>query len=552
MRLLLLLTLITHAFSQALKYNYIPLDNFGNQMMVGGAQLSGIGFQATVLTSSLSAGNAITISSSDYRFFRVPTGTWSLQVSITQDNSGTGQSCLVTYTSGTPNTMVWTLGNLNGACYLPAFSVWQFVIPPDFAQLNPPPGYYKMSVSINGIGTTTYQFLFNGYAVIYATADPRNSDNSASYLVGGGQPSFLNVGFTTTWNVTAGAVIQLTASTSTFHRPGSTPYAIPFPGTGCTATLTTTGSGTTSQLRFTLSGASCLFIRNVGVGFTLPGELLSVLPVATQVSITVNIIIGSATYQAQNGNPGVYTTSDGCNAWSAWSSCSATCGSGYTYHTRTGNQYCSTTIESRVCNTVACGCKPWGAWGSCSATCGGTISRSRTGSRNCNVATVDTQQCGPTDCNCPWTQTACSSKCGCGVRTRTVTPANWWSFCNSPLQYDVVCNETFTTESLACPCKDIPWQDRFGYTCADYVNKQWCTITGDYGPGWDFTQPNFKSFDDRTNDGNNALSACCGCGKNKCVKDTILLIDQSGSIRESDWEKTHKYIWDRVNQTKFT
>eukprot|EP00667_Euglena_gracilis_P009951 EG_transcript_10120 len=448
--------------------------------------------------------------------------------------------------------MTWTLSELNGACYLPTNSIWQFLVPADFAQPNPPPGYYKISASVNGIGTTTYQFQFNAYAVIYATADPRNSDNSASYLVGGGQPSFLNVGFTTTWNVTAGAVIQLTASTSAFRRPGKSTYAIPFPGTGCTGTLTTTGSGATSQLRFTLSGASCLFIQNVGVGFTLPEDLLSVHPVATQVSITVNVIIGSATYQATNGNPGMYTTSDGCNVWSAWSSCSATCGSGYTYHTRTGNQYCSTTIESRVCNTISCGCQPWGAWGSCSATCGGTISRSRKGSRNCNVATVDTQQCGPRDCNCPWTQTACSSSCGSGVRTRTVTPANWWSNCGSPLKYDVVCNETFTTESLSCPCKDIPWQDRFGSTCADYVNNKWCTITGDYGPGWDFTQPNFRSFDYRTNNGNNALSACCGCGKNKCVKDTILLIDQSGSIQESDWEKTHKYIYDRVNQTKFT
>lgn len=49
---------------------------------------------------------------------------------------------------------------------------------------------------------------------MYVTADPRNSDNSSTYLVGGGQPSFLNMGMTTTWNVSAGIIVQVTSSDS--------------------------------------------------------------------------------------------------------------------------------------------------------------------------------------------------------------------------------------------------------------------------------------------------------------------------------------------------
>lgn len=51
-------------------------------------------------------------------------------------------------------------------------------------------------------------------AVVYATAEPRNADDSAIYLAGGRQPSFLNIGFTVTRNITSGAVIQLVSTTS--------------------------------------------------------------------------------------------------------------------------------------------------------------------------------------------------------------------------------------------------------------------------------------------------------------------------------------------------
>eukprot|EP00668_Euglena_longa_P027434 GGOE01034340.1.p1 GENE.GGOE01034340.1~~GGOE01034340.1.p1 ORF type:complete len:925 (+),score=137.32 GGOE01034340.1:33-2807(+) len=535
----------------SLGMGFYPLDKFGNSLLVAGAQPSAIGLVMMTVGSNLKAGDTITFSATA-SLFKVPTGTYSLRVST---STGVGSDCTLSFTRGTTTSMTWTLDFLNGACDLQSYNQFYFIIPQAFAQVNPKAGYQYVYASATGTSQTSNGIQYSAYAAIYATADPRSSDDSSSELTGGKQPSFMNIGFTVTWNVASGAVIQLSSSPTVFRRPSQV-FAIPISGTGCTATLSSasTGSGTTSTLKFTLSGSSCQITANVPVGdsqFQLPSTVLTTNPVETTVSITVTLIVGSATYAVSNGNPGAYTTANGCSSWSSWSSCSTTCGTGYTYRTRTGDSAtCPSTISTRSCNTIACGCKAWSSWGSCSATCGGTISRYRTGSRSCNVATTDTQTCGPT-CNCPWKQTACSSSCGSGVRTRTITPKFSWVNCGT-LKYDVVCNETFTTESLACPCVDTPWVDRFGSTCADYVKNNWCTSSGDYGTGWDFTQPGFRNFDYRTNNNQNALSACCGCGKNKCVKDTVLLIDQSASIALSDWYKIKQYITDRVNQTVFT
>ena len=67
--------------------------------------------------------------------------------------------------------------------------------------------------------------------------------------------------------------------------------------------------------------------------------------------------------------------------FTSWSTCSRTCGTGYTRRTRNvitmrafGGKECGATMEVLTCNTVACptDCvmEPWGSWGACGKTCG--------------------------------------------------------------------------------------------------------------------------------------------------------------------------------------
>merc|ERR1719321_2414482 len=54
-----------------------------------------------------------------------------------------------------------------------------------------------------------------------------------------------------------------------------------------------------------------------------------------------------------------------------------------------------------------------------------------------------------------------------------------------------------------------PWEDSWGYTCKEYAEKKWCTLSGGYGTGWPKTGDTFDTF---KNNGVTALQACCACG----------------------------------------
>jgi hypothetical protein len=134
-------------------------------------------------------------------------------------------------------------------------------------------------------------------------------------------------------------------------------------------------------------------------------------------------------------------------AWSQWTTCTKTCGSGTTTRTfavttaaSSGGNACVSTsgaVESVSCSASSCPVDcvgVWQAWGTCDKTCG-SGSRIRTyvhpvkvsnGGVACTTAqfSTESQTCSTTSCpvNCvgAWTTwTSCSMSCGAGINTRS-------------------------------------------------------------------------------------------------------------------------------------
>ena len=61
-------------------------------------------------------------------------------------------------------------------------------------------------------------------------------------------------------------------------------------------------------------------------------------------------------------------------------------------------------------------------------------------------------------------------------------------------------------------CTDTPpgWASSTGNSCDQYVNSNWCTVAGGYGPGW--LPDQYGPFSRWQVDGVDAGQACCGCG----------------------------------------
>ena len=181
------------------------------------------------------------------------------------------------------------------------------------------------------------------------------------------------------------------------------------------------------------------------------------------------------------------------SAWSSWSTCSKTCGSGTQTRTRTitkpasnGGQDCGGLVENQSCNTQPCpsDCvmSDWSSWSTCSKTCGGgTQTRTRTvvkpaanGGQECGTLT-ETQSCNtqacPVDCAVSdWSLFgSCSKTCGGGTQSRTrsivTQSANGGTSCPS-LTDTQPCN----TQPCATDCVLTDW-------------SAWSTCDKECGPG---------------------------------------------------------------------
>ncbi|XP_062592704.1 uncharacterized protein LOC134254174 [Saccostrea cucullata] len=142
----------------------------------------------------------------------------------------------------------------------------------------------------------------------------------------------------------------------------------------------------------------------------------------------------------------------GYTEWTAWSTCTNSCGGGTQTRTRTctnpepsnGGADCEgESSQTQSCNDILCpidgGYTEWSAWGACSVTCGdGVQTRTRTctnpapahGGADCVGEDSQTQNCTASACPVDggyteWSAwSSCSVSCGEGVQTRTRTCTN--------------------------------------------------------------------------------------------------------------------------------
>jgi hypothetical protein len=167
------------------------------------------------------------------------------------------------------------------------------------------------------------------------------------------------------------------------------------------------GSGVRSRMRSVVTDTDC-------GGVPCP-SLTDSEPCAAAVACAVDCVLG---------------------AWTDWSTCSQSCGTGEQRRTRSvltppsaGGALCGAMSESLGCSYPNCACQltAWSAWSTCSAACGGgtaTRSRNVTMSASDCPHLTDSSVCGALPCarDCvlsTWSLwSACSVSCGGGRRSR--------------------------------------------------------------------------------------------------------------------------------------
>ena len=244
--------------------------------------------------------------------------------------------------------------------------------------------------------------------------------------------------------------------------------------------------------------------------------------VSTRSAVCMDVTTGTAASTSACSALGSPITSESCGSaacpayewiYSAWSTCSATCGGGVS--TRTATCYDSvyqqwydastctaalgSAVTSSACNSQACPTTTyewqWSAWGACPVICGGGNQTRQVAcvslqpympvaASNCVSSTkpATSQACGQKSCNIySWSITAwsaCSAECGGGTQTRAVYCQNFWT---GALSAPSTCSQYMSSPQPASSqaCNTAACPHMLGPTPIDGINGSSSSPTTD-------------------------------------------------------------------------
>ena len=151
------------------------------------------------------------------------------------------------------------------------------------------------------------------------------------------------------------------------------------------STMTTTPSTLRPSSGVTLSSSSSPSTVSSSSSFVSAISSSTLDVTSTDDNPSSSSLLSSSSSNTDSFSPKTSTTGEGttssftftCGEWEQWSDCSETCGGGIVVRTfvpinvEESNCVFSEAVESATCNTQPCECGgPWTAWSSCTSTCG--------------------------------------------------------------------------------------------------------------------------------------------------------------------------------------
>ncbi|XP_034336959.2 uncharacterized protein [Magallana gigas] len=222
----------------------------------------------------------------------------------------------------------------------------------------------------------------------------------------------------------------------------------------------------------------------------------------------------------------------GWSIWSAWSTCTVSCGGGTQTRLRTcsdpaplnGGAECEGQgTESQNCNSQDCpvngGWSIWSAWSTCTVSCGGgTQTRSRTcsdpaplnGGDECLGQDTESQDCNSDGCKVDggwsiWSAwSTCTVSCGGGTQTRSrscsdPSPLNGGAECEGDISQTQSCNTDGCAETFVCKFEQENEENCFLEEGTnddfDWIRNSGGTDTRGTGPGRAYSGSFYKYID---------------------------------------------------------